>query len=653
MVVVSTTNGSGHHSKRDIAVNIVLQHINELLKSKRYPTGREVSDILWVLYNNIMTTNDNHTTSSTIINTLLKNMMPHMMLDAQPRHIARMLWIVSRLSSSSSLSLYNEYWPVLSSHIIANKEKLLNDDDRLKTITVILQAITYNNDHHSDDNNNYDDKGGKNAEVTSLLNDELLSTLKAIIEDIIRNTLHESDDRVFVIDVIRAYHKTDMNLIRDILSIFDLRLLLERDWEAIRDMLLLSSCDDYLGMIFEGLAVKWMMDDVHDTCASYGVLAGLVGPTTATPGIQAISCELYKDVEEWIVSNNYQRIALQFPDSMLKRAPAVCEELSHRLPQREVFVIGDTKQGSCCVDEVNAEHYAAHCIVHFGHSCHTMPKRLPTYYIYNMIPSIAADGQEEEKDGEKGKQEDDDEPRRLYDELKDWITNSGVGGSTNNEVVVMLIWDTNEPDKEMEYGKALQYYASSSSSSSSSLHVVSAEDYDQQQQQQKQRCVSSSPIATPPLLSSSPQPIVIFMGDTTTTATTTDATSSMWYRLQLHNPTIHTLLMWDGSHLTSSSTDKLQMQRYRLVEEVKKAKKIGILFGSVDVPHQDALLNRIKEQLFNAGREVYIFNVGQSESAKLANFPEIECYVMLSCPESFLWSTTDYMVPVATPYELE
>ncbi|KAF4678436.1 Diphthamide biosynthesis protein 2 [Perkinsus olseni] len=112
--------------------------------------------------------------------------------------------------------------------------------------------------------------------------------------------------------------------------------------------------------------------------------------------------------------------------------------------------------------------------------------------------------------------------------------------------------------------------------------------------------------------------------------------------------------MWDGSHLTSSSsTDKLQMQRYRLVEEVKKAKKIGILFGSVDVPHQDAVLNRIKEQLFNAGREVYIFNVGQSEPAKLANFPEIECYVMLSCPESFLWSTTDYMVPIATPYELE
>ncbi|KAF4753530.1 hypothetical protein FOZ63_005103, partial [Perkinsus olseni] len=169
-----------------------------------------------------------------------------------------------------------------------------------------------------------------------------------------------------------------------------------------------------------------------------------------------------------------------------------------------------------------------------------MPKRLPTYYIYNTI---------QEEEGEK----EDDEARRLYDELRDWITKNGVG-STNNEVV-MLIWDTNEPNKEMEYGKALQYYASSLPSSSLHVYVcksckeavipnedntttttptnptnsVSAEDYDQQQQkqQQKQRCVSSSPIATPPLLSSSPQPIVIFMGDTTTTtATTTDSTSS-------------------------------------------------------------------------------------------------------------------------------
>mmetsp|Transcript_11137 Transcript_11137/g.11019 ORF Transcript_11137/g.11019 Transcript_11137/m.11019 type:complete len:92 (+) Transcript_11137:270-545(+) len=70
---------------------------------------------------------------------------------------------------------------------------------------------------------------------------------------------------------------------------------------------------------------------------------------------------------------------------MLIRSPRICKELSSRLsPQEhEVFVIGDTKQGSCCVDEVNAEHYAAHCIIHFGHSCHTMPRRIPTYYVYD------------------------------------------------------------------------------------------------------------------------------------------------------------------------------------------------------------------------------------------------------------------------------
>ncbi|EER13633.1 diphteria toxin resistance protein 2, dph2, putative [Perkinsus marinus ATCC 50983] len=130
------------------------------------------------------------------------------------------------------------------------------------------------------------------------------------------------------------------------------------------------------------------------------------------------------------------------------------------------------------------------------------------------------------------------------------------------------------------------------------------------------------------------------------------SSSSMWLRLQL-DPAIKTLLRWDGQHLMTSSSSKLEMRRYRLVEEVKKARKIGILFGSVDVPHEDTLLNRIKGELINAGREVYIFNVGQIEPAKLANFPEINCYVMLSCPESFPWCTDDFMVPIATPYEVE
>jgi diphthamide biosynthesis protein 2 len=35
----------------------------------------------------------------------------------------------------------------------------------------------------------------------------------------------------------------------------------------------------------------------------------------------------------------------------------------------EVFILGDTSYGECCVDEVNAEHNAADVVVHYGRSC--------------------------------------------------------------------------------------------------------------------------------------------------------------------------------------------------------------------------------------------------------------------------------------------
>lgn len=42
--------------------------------------------------------------------------------------------------------------------------------------------------------------------------------------------------------------------------------------------------------------------------------------------------------------------------------------------------------GSCCVDEVAAEHVAADCIVHYGSACLSPSKRLPLMYIFERRP---------------------------------------------------------------------------------------------------------------------------------------------------------------------------------------------------------------------------------------------------------------------------
>lgn len=99
----------------------------------------------------------------------------------------------------------------------------------------------------------------------------------------------------------------------------------------------------------------------------------------------------------FIADGNFRRVALQFPDALLREAPEVLWTLQARLrkltagagPSREhrqegsgaaaaaqpppptpplIFVTGDTSYGSCCVDEVSAQHLKADAIVHYGES---------------------------------------------------------------------------------------------------------------------------------------------------------------------------------------------------------------------------------------------------------------------------------------------
>lgn len=42
--------------------------------------------------------------------------------------------------------------------------------------------------------------------------------------------------------------------------------------------------------------------------------------------------------------------------------------------------------GSCCVDEVAAEHVGADCIVHYGGACLSPSNRLPLMYVFERRP---------------------------------------------------------------------------------------------------------------------------------------------------------------------------------------------------------------------------------------------------------------------------
>lgn len=49
--------------------------------------------------------------------------------------------------------------------------------------------------------------------------------------------------------------------------------------------------------------------------------------------------------------------------------------------ENKVFILGDTTCGSCCVDEIAANHINADAIIHFGHACLNPTARLPVFHI--------------------------------------------------------------------------------------------------------------------------------------------------------------------------------------------------------------------------------------------------------------------------------
>jgi diphthamide biosynthesis protein 2 len=96
----------------------------------------------------------------------------------------------------------------------------------------------------------------------------------------------------------------------------------------------------------------------------------------------------------WVNAGGYKRVALQMPDELLGDAVAVAAALERvcnsgpdcveGVPTR-VFVLADTTFGSCCVDEVAAAHHNADCIVHFGRACMSPVARLPARFVFNKV----------------------------------------------------------------------------------------------------------------------------------------------------------------------------------------------------------------------------------------------------------------------------
>lgn len=308
---------------------------------------------------------------------------------------------------------------------------------------------------------------------------------------------------------------------------------------------------------------------------------------------------------EWIKVKDLKRVGLQFPDYLLKSAPNVAKGLEASL-HREVFILGDTSYGECCVDEVAAEHLNADGIIHFGHTCLTPSQKLPVLYVFTVRHIDV----EKLKLAIRDKFDVEDSLLIIYDveyhhalhnfRLTDWKGRVLCGNPA----------DSQQPVPEGYINKFGRLFQVSSFDELKDFKVVYASTQDRDSLKLYNFMFS-------------------FCGN----------------EFYLFNS--------GGLELATRSVQKLMMKRYFLIEKTKDAERIGILVGTLGVANFNDVIDRLRSQIKKAGKKSYTFLVGKLNPQKLANFPEVEVFVLVACPETSFPDSSEFFQSVVTPYELE
>lgn len=103
----------------------------------------------------------------------------------------------------------------------------------------------------------------------------------------------------------------------------------------------------------------------------------------------------------------------------------------------------------------------------------------------------------------------------------------------------------------------------------------------------------------------------------------------------------------------SVSVNRALMKRYYAIERAKDAAVVGILVGTLGMADYLSIIQQLKETIHRAGKKSYMFAMGKLNVPKLANFLEIDIFVLIACPENSLLDSSEFYKPVVTPFEME
>nr|XP_018267417.1 diphthamide biosynthesis protein 2 [Kwoniella dejecticola CBS 10117]OBR89575.1 diphthamide biosynthesis protein 2 [Kwoniella dejecticola CBS 10117] len=351
----------------------------------------------------------------------------------------------------------------------------------------------------------------------------------------------------------------------------------------------------------------------------------VAGPSSMGDGNEGLSIEEAFEVDKTvrrILEGGYKTIGLQFPDELLPSSVAVYRAIQTRIRDQgaQAYVLADSTYGNCCPDVLSCLHLPADFLVHYGHACLTPTDALPVFYVF---------------------------PRRKLD-ISHAITEftdasredlSEEGGKKGVIVVWDVAFDWLADQIKEKFTQSLPCpvnFATIQKPSTSSDKAVDVK-------------------GKAPALRTIDPPEGLRLDDCVLWYIGEEGRSSINLQMTHANNPLY-IYSPSSSAVTNlhRQTSKLLSRRLFALHQAMSADVFGLIVSNIGLRSSQPLLKQLREDLKRAKKKSYTLSVGRLNPAKLANFSEIECFVLVGCNEGGLVDNTkDFLQPIITPWELE
>ncbi|NXI39873.1 DPH2 synthase, partial [Galbula dea] len=339
------------------------------------------------------------------------------------------------------------------------------------------------------------------------------------------------------------------------------------------------------------------------------VLRRELGPVAAAPRGDLDDFYEMGRAAAFIQGGGFSKVALQFPDELLADAAAVSARME-AVTGAEMYVLGDTTYGSCCVDEVAAEHAGAEAVLHYGPACLSPCRKLPVLHIFGQQPLDVRHCAEAF--------------RELYPDRQSRVV-------VLSDVVYVHAMGELEQQLHPEYPNIVF------------SKVVCGDPPGPTPAKEVRQFGRQFPVDAPGGL----QDCAMFYVGAEGLALTSFMLTWNCCPFSSFNPTT------GCGRRETFNVNRALMRRLYLVERARDANVVGILVGTLGVVGYLAVLQHLRELLHQAGKRSYTLAVGKPNPAKLANFLEVDIFVLVACAQNSLLDSSNFYRPIVTPYELE